>query len=57
MRGGLVMATQTTLDDLIGIEHCKLGFYQDLQRKVEELKIPTRNWRRNGRKFRRSWMA
>ncbi len=32
------MAGQTTLDDLIGIEHCKLGFYQDLQRKVEELK-------------------
>ncbi|MCB2181575.1 MAG: PAS domain-containing protein [Desulfobulbaceae bacterium] len=32
------MAAQTTLDDLIGIEHCKLGFYQDLQRKVEELK-------------------
>lgn len=32
------MVAPTTLDDLIGIEHCKLGFYQDLQRKVEELK-------------------
>ena len=27
-----------TLQDLIGIEHCKLGFYQDLQQKVEQLK-------------------
>ncbi|WP_163335800.1 ATP-binding protein [Desulfopila sp. IMCC35008] len=27
-----------TLEDLIGIEHCKLGFYQDLQQKVEQLK-------------------
>ncbi len=32
------MTVQTTLEDLIGIEHCKLGFYQELQRKVEELK-------------------
>jgi len=38
LRGGLVMPSPTTLEDLIGIEHCKLGFYQDLQRKVEELK-------------------
>mgnify|MGYP002630297807 CR=1 FL=1 len=28
----------TTLEDLVGIEHCKLGFYQDLQQKVEQLK-------------------
>jgi two-component system, NtrC family, sensor kinase len=28
----------TTLDDLVGIEHGKLGFYQELQRKVEQLK-------------------
>lgn len=28
----------TTLDDLVGIEHCKLGFYQELQQKVEQLK-------------------
>lgn len=32
------MIPATTLEDLVGIEHCKLGFYQDLQRKVEELK-------------------
>ncbi|WP_027178414.1 two-component system sensor histidine kinase NtrB [Maridesulfovibrio bastinii] len=32
------MAPLTSLNDLIGIKHCKLGFYQDLQRKVEELK-------------------
>ena len=32
------MVAPTTLEDLIGIEHCKLGFYQELQRKVEELK-------------------
>lgn len=28
----------TSLEDLVGIEHCKLGFYQDLQQKVEQLK-------------------
>ncbi len=27
-----------TLEDLIGIEHSKLGFYQELQQKVEQLK-------------------
>lgn len=32
------MAPKTTLEDLVGIEHHKLGFYQELQRKVEELK-------------------
>ncbi len=32
------MPTNTTLEDLVGIEHSKLGFYQELQRKVEELK-------------------
>lgn len=32
------MAGTTTLEDLIGIEHCKLGFYQELQQKVEQLK-------------------
>ncbi len=32
------MPIKTTLEDLVGIEHSKLGFYQDLQRKVEELK-------------------
>ena len=29
----------TTLEDLVGIEHCKLGFYQELQQKVEQLKM------------------
>ncbi len=28
----------TTLEDLVGIEHCKLGFYQELQQKVQQLK-------------------
>lgn len=32
------MKQDTTLDDLIGIEHCKLGFYQELQQKVTQLK-------------------
>lgn len=32
------MPHHTTLEDLVGIEHCKLGFYQDLQQKVEQLK-------------------
>lgn len=32
------MAGNTTLEDLVGIEHCKLGFYQELQQKVEQLK-------------------
>ncbi len=32
------MPHTTTLADLVGIEHCKLGFYQELQQKVEQLK-------------------
>ncbi len=32
------MKPVTTLEDLVGIEHCKLGFYQELQQKVEQLK-------------------
>lgn len=32
------MKPMTSLEDLIGIEHCKLGFYQELQQKVEQLK-------------------
>jgi nitrogen fixation/metabolism regulation signal transduction histidine kinase len=32
------MPHMTTLEDLVGIEHCKLGFYQELQQKVEQLK-------------------
>jgi hypothetical protein len=34
----MVMKSAPTLDDLVGIEHCKLGFYQELQQKVEQLK-------------------
>ena len=30
--------TAPSLEDLIGIEHCKLGFYQELQIKVEQLR-------------------
>lgn len=32
------MSPAPTLQDLIGIEHCKQGFYQELQNKVELLK-------------------
>jgi hypothetical protein len=32
------MKSSPTLEDLVGIEHCKLGFYQELQRKVAQLK-------------------
>lgn len=32
------MKPVTTLEDLIGIEHTKLGFYQELQQKVKQLK-------------------
>ncbi len=32
------MIPTTTLHDLIGIEHCKQGFYQELQQKVELLR-------------------
>ena len=32
------MAGITTLEDLIGIEHGKLGFYQELQHKVDQLR-------------------
>ena len=32
------MAPQTTLEDIIGIEHSKLGFFQEVQHKVAELK-------------------
>jgi signal transduction histidine kinase len=33
-----VVMKPTTLEDLVGIEHGKLGFYQELQQKVEQLK-------------------
>ncbi|WP_243313216.1 PAS domain-containing sensor histidine kinase [Fundidesulfovibrio agrisoli] len=31
------MLERPSLDDLIGIEHCKLGFYQELRQKLDEL--------------------
>ena len=31
------MQARPSLDDLIGIEHCKLGFFQELRQKLEEL--------------------
>ena len=33
------MERTTTLSDLLGIEHCKIGFYQELQDKIELLKL------------------
>lgn len=32
------MKSIASLEDLVGIEHCKVGFYQELQQKVEQLK-------------------
>lgn len=32
------MKSITSLEDLVGIEHCKVGFYQELQQNVEQLK-------------------
>jgi hypothetical protein len=34
---GDIVPLPPTLDDLIGIEHSKLGFYQELRQKVQEL--------------------
>ncbi len=33
------MKSKPTLDDLIGVEHSKLGFYRELQQKVAEVEI------------------
>ena len=33
------MRSKTTLDDLIGVEHSKLGFYRELQQKVAEVEV------------------
>lgn len=43
------MLPRTTLDDLIGIEHCKLGFYQELQAMVKELKLANRRLEKKSR--------
>ena len=31
------MQQTTTLSDIVGIEHCKVGFFQELQNKIELL--------------------
>ncbi len=38
----MVMKTVPSLEDLVGIEHCKLGFYQELRQTIEELKASNR---------------
>lgn len=40
------MSRQTTLQDLIGIEDTKLGFFQEVQTKVQELKHSNRELRK-----------
>jgi len=40
------MTRQTTLQDLIGIEDTKLGFFQEVQTKVQELKHSNRELRK-----------
>ncbi len=45
------MKTPTTLEDLVGIEHCKLGFYQDLQQKVEQLGTSNRELEKKRREI------
>ncbi|HEU6436431.1 MAG TPA: ATP-binding protein [Nitratidesulfovibrio sp.] len=41
------MAQGTSLDDLIGIEHSKLGFFQELRQTIEQLKAAHRESERN----------
>ena len=45
------MKGPTTLADLVGIEHCKLGFYQELQQKVEQLKTSNRELEKKRREI------
>lgn len=45
------MKSSTTLQDLVGIEHCKLGFYQELQQKVEQLKNSNRELEKKRREI------
>jgi len=35
----MVIKSPPSVEDLIGIEHCKLGFYQELRQKLEELQV------------------
>ncbi|WP_035064449.1 two-component system sensor histidine kinase NtrB [Nitratidesulfovibrio termitidis] len=41
------MTQGTSLDDLIGIEHSKLGFFQELRQTIEQLKAAHRESERN----------
>lgn len=41
--GGLVTRRPPALEDLVGIEHSKLGFFQELRQKVEELEAAHKN--------------
>ncbi len=47
------MKLPSTLEDLVGIEHCKLGFYQDLQQKVEQLKNSNKELEKKRKRSRR----
>jgi signal transduction histidine kinase len=42
MQGVLVMAPLTSLEDLVGIEHSKLNFFQELQQSIKDLKATNR---------------
>jgi two-component system, NtrC family, sensor kinase len=45
------MKSKPTLDDLIGIEHSKLGFYRELQQKVAEVEITNLELAQNQRQI------
>ncbi len=49
------MENITTLEDLVGIEHCKLGFYQELQQKVAQLKESNLQLEEKRKKIRPCW--
>jgi len=45
------MKHHPSVEDLIGIEHCKLGFYQELRQKLEELQESNRESEQNRREI------
>lgn len=45
------MKHHPSVEDLIGIEHCKLGFYQELRLKLEELQESNRESEQNRREI------
>ncbi len=45
------MQGTTTLADLVGIEHCKVGFFQELQTKIELLKESNLELERKGQEI------